>query len=153
MWINKDEITYLRDRFLARKRFVHDLYIMVVRGSFSVGVYKYARPGSLYDWIVVLKVTHGASYESKSAVEAIDDAAQQALTFLTRWENYDCVTYFRSQTSVNKKLASDILQVIIPDITHPAYADTTSSEKMLYSDIQNLIIQGDTFNDEDELRS
>ena len=39
----------------------------------------------------------------------------------------------------------------MPDGTHPAYADTTGSEKMLYSGTQRLIIQGDTFNNEDEL--
>ena len=54
-------ILLFRDRILARKIFAHDLPIMVVRGSFSVGIYKYARPGSLSDWIVVLKVMCGAS--------------------------------------------------------------------------------------------
>ena len=39
----------------------------------------------------------------------------------------------------------------MPDGTHPTYADTTGSEKMLYSNIQRLMIQGDNFNDEDEL--
>ena len=37
------------------------------------------------------------------------------------------------------------------DGTHPTYSDTTGSEKMLYIDIQRLIIQGDNFNDEDKL--
>ena len=41
-----------RARVLARKRFVHELAIMVVWVSFSVGMYKYARPGSLSGWIV-----------------------------------------------------------------------------------------------------
>ena len=40
---------------------------------------------------------------------------------------------------------------MIPDGAHPAYADTTGSENILYSNIQCLIIQGDTFNDEDKL--
>ena len=40
---------------------------------------------------------------------------------------------------------------MIPDGTQPTYADTTGSNNMLYIDIQNLIIQGDTFNDKDEL--
>ena len=40
---------------------------------------------------------------------------------------------------------------MIPDGTHPAYADTTGSEKILYRYIQSLIMQGNTFNDHDEL--
>ena len=55
------------------------------------------------------------------------------------------------QTGDNKKLVAGILQVMIPDGTHLIYADTTVSEKMLYCNIQHLIVQGDTFNDEDKL--
>ena len=84
MCIDKDEMLDPRDRVLTCKRFVHDLSIMVVWGSFSVGVYKYARPGSLSDWIVVFKVARGASYESQSVIEAIYAAAQQAPIFLSR---------------------------------------------------------------------
>ena len=61
------------------------------------------------------------------------------------------VASVRSQTDVNKKLAAGIVQVMITGGTHPTYADTTGSDKILYSDIQHLIIQGKTFNDEDEL--
>ena len=57
---------------------------MVVWGYFSVGVYKYARPGCLYDWIVVFKVTRGASYVIQSVIEAIASADQQAPIFLSR---------------------------------------------------------------------
>ena len=38
----------------------------------------------------------------------------------------------------------------MPDGTHLKYSDTPGYEKMLYSDIQPLIMQGNTFNDEDE---
>ena len=37
------------------------------------------------------------------------------------------------------------------DGTHTTYADTTGSENMLYGDIQRLIIQRNTFNDEGKL--
>ena len=40
---------------------------------------------------------------------------------------------------------------MMPYGTHPTYADITGSKKMLYSNIQSLTIQGDTFNDEDKL--
>ena len=39
----------------------------------------------------------------------------------------------------------------MPDGTHPTYYYTTGSEKILYSNIQCLIIQGDTFNDDYKL--
>ena len=42
MFINKNEIPDRRARVVARKIFLHDLSIMVVRGSFYVFVYKYA---------------------------------------------------------------------------------------------------------------
>ena len=64
MFIDKYKILDRRSRVLAPKIFVNNLAIMVVWGSFSVGVYKYASPGSIYDWIVVFKVTRGASYKS-----------------------------------------------------------------------------------------
>ena len=73
--IYKDKILDRRSRVLVCKRFIHKLAIMVVRGSFYVGVYKYARPGSFSDWIVVLKVARGASYEIQSVIEAISGAA------------------------------------------------------------------------------
>ena len=63
MCIDKGEVTDHQDRFLARNRFVDYLSIMVVRGYFYVGIYKYSRPDSLYDWIVVFKVARGASYD------------------------------------------------------------------------------------------
>ena len=124
---------------------------MVVWGSFYVGFYKYARPCFLSDWIVVFNVYGGASYESQIVVEAIADAAQQAPIFLSRWETSDYVPSIQLQTGVNKNLSSIIIQVIIPDRTHPEYADTTGSDNMFYSNTQLLIIQGDNFNDEDEL--
>ena len=40
---------------------------------------------------------------------------------------------------------------MIPYGIHPKYADATGSENMLYSDIQVLIMQGDNFNDEEDL--
>ena len=49
MCTDKDEMPDRRARILARKIFINDLEIMVVRGSFYVGVYKYARPGSHSD--------------------------------------------------------------------------------------------------------
>ena len=39
---------------------------------------------------------------------------------------------------------------MMPDRTHQEYADTTGSDNMLYSNIQRLIMQDDTFNYEDE---
>ena len=65
MWINKDEIPDCWSGFLFCKIFVHELAIMVVRRSLCVDVYKYARPGSLSDRIVVFKVSLSASYEIK----------------------------------------------------------------------------------------
>ena len=56
---------------------------MVIRGSFYVGVYKYARPGYLSDWIVVFKVARGAIYERQSVIEAISAADKQAPIFLS----------------------------------------------------------------------
>ena len=56
---------------------------MVLQGYFSDGVYKYARPVYLYDWIVVFKVTCSASYESQSVIEAIAAADQQAPILLS----------------------------------------------------------------------
>ena len=82
MCIEKDEIMDRRARFLARKIFINNLAIMVVRGSLYVGVYKYARPGSLSDWIVVFKVNQGASYKSQNVIEDIAADAQQAPIFL-----------------------------------------------------------------------
>ena len=76
MCINKDETPDRRARVLARKRFVHNLAIMVIRGSFSFDIYKYARHGSLSDWIVLFKFAHGQSYKSQSVIEAIASAAQ-----------------------------------------------------------------------------
>ena len=74
MCIDNDEIPDCRARVLARKRFVYNLAIMVVWGSFSVGVYKHATPGSISDCIVLLKFACGASYERQSIIEAIADA-------------------------------------------------------------------------------
>ena len=124
---------------------------MVVQGSLSVGVYKYARPDSLPDWIVVFKVAHGASYKRQSAIEATAAADQQAPIFLSRQETYDYVASVWLKNGVNKKLDSSILQVMMPDVTYPTYADATGYEKMLYISIQRLIIQGNNVNDEDEL--
>ena len=55
------------------------------------------------------------------------------------------------QTGVKKNIAAGILQVMITEGTHPAYADTTGSKNILNSYIKFLIIQGDTFNYEEEL--
>ena len=66
-------------------------------------------------------------------------------------ETSDYVASVRSPTGVNKNLDAGILQVMMPDVTNLAYSDTTGSEKIMYSNIQSLIIQGNTFNDEDEL--
>ena len=119
---------------------------MFVQGCFSVGVYKYARPGCLYDWIVVFKVSCGESYESQVVIEDIAAASQKDPILLSRRETSDYVTSIQSQTGVNKKLASGILQVMMSDRTHLTYADTAGSKKILYSNIQSLIIQGDNFN-------
>ena len=71
-------------KVLARKICIHDLDTMVLQGSFSVGVYKYARPGSISDWIVVFKVTRDASYDIQSVIEAIAYADHQAPILLSR---------------------------------------------------------------------
>ena len=84
MCINKDGMPDRQAIFLACKRFINNLAIMVGRGYFSVGVYKYVRPGYLYNWIVVFKVTRSASYEIQSVIEAIAAADQQAPIFLSR---------------------------------------------------------------------
>ena len=63
MCIDKDETTDLHARVLYRKIFVHNLAIMVVRGYLSDVFYKYTRPGSISDWIVLFKVVCGASYD------------------------------------------------------------------------------------------
>ena len=76
MCTEKYKITDRRAIVLARKISVNNLAIMVVQGSFPVGVYKYASPGSLSNWIVVFKVIHGASYEIQSVIEAIAASAQ-----------------------------------------------------------------------------
>ena len=76
MCIDKDEMLDPRDRVLTCKRFVHDLSIMVVWGSFSVGVYKYARPGSLSKLIAVFKVACSAIYDTQSAIDALAAADQ-----------------------------------------------------------------------------
>ena len=55
------------------------------------------------------------------------------------------------QTGVIKKLSAGVLKVIIQDGTHTTYADTTGYDKMLYKNIQLLIMQGNNFNDEDGL--
>ena len=113
MYIDKDKMTDRRARVLARKRFVHDLAIMVVRGYLSVGIYKYGRHGSISDWIAVFKVARGASYDSQSVIGAIDTAAHQAPMFLTRQENSDYVASVRSKNGVNKKLVAGILRVMV----------------------------------------
>ena len=82
--IDKDEIQYHKARVLARKRFVHNLDITVVRGSLSVDVYKYTSPGYLSDLIVVFKVDHSASYEIQSVIEVIFYTYQKAPIFLSR---------------------------------------------------------------------
>ena len=84
MCINKDEIPDRRARFLAFNIFINSLAVMVVQGYFSVGVYKYARPGYLYDWIVVFNVTRVASYDIQSVIEAIAYADHQAPILLSR---------------------------------------------------------------------
>ena len=109
MCTDKDEILERQPRVLACKIFVHDLVIIVVRGYFSVGVYKYARPGSLSEWIVVFNLTRGASYDIQSVIETIDPATHQAPIFLSMQETSDYVASVRSQTGVNKKLAADVL--------------------------------------------
>ena len=151
MCINKDEIPDRRAIFLAHKRFINNLGIMVVRDSFCVGFYEYAKPGSLSGWIVVFKVACGTRYKIQSVVEAIDAASQKSPIFLSRRENSDRVASIRLKTDVNKKIPSGILLVMIPDGTHPTYTDTTGSKKFLYSDIQRLIMQGGTFNNENKL--
>ena len=122
---------------------------MVVLGSFYVGVYKYARPVSLYYWIVVFRVAYSVSNEIQRFIEAISDAAQQAPIFLSMQEMAGYVASVQSQTGVNKKIDSGILQLMMPDRTHLTHYDTAGSKKMLYSDIQHLMIQGDNFNGED----
>ena len=84
MCFNKDEMPDRRAIFLACKIFINNLAIIIGRGYFSVGVYKYARPGYLYNWIFVFKVTRSASYEIQSVIEAIAAADQQAPILLSR---------------------------------------------------------------------
>ena len=96
MCIDKDRIMDHQARFLARKIFINDLVIMVVRGSFYVGVYKYVNPGSLSDWIVVFKVACGASYEIQSVIDSIAYDAQQVPILLSRQETSDFVASIRS---------------------------------------------------------
>ena len=103
------------------------------------------------DWIYVFKVARGASYESQSVIEATASAGQNNQIFLSRRENSDYVASIQPKTGVNNNLDDGILQGMMPDGTHLTHADTTGSEKMLYRDIQHLIMQGNTFNDEDEL--
>ena len=68
-----------------------------------------------------------------------------------RRETSEYVASVQSQTGVNKNLSAGILQVMMPDVTHLEYSYTTGSEKIMYINIQSLIIQGNTFNDEDKL--
>ena len=89
--INKYKMPDRRDRFLTCEIFINNLSIVVVRGYFSVYVYKYASPGSLSKYIVVFKVNSGASYERQSIIEAISAASQQAPIFLSRRETSDYV--------------------------------------------------------------
>ena len=91
MCIEKDKMPYRRSRVLICKRFVKYLDIMVLQGSFSVGAYKFLKPGSISEWMVLFKVARGASYESQSAVEEIYAAAQQAPILLSRQESSDYV--------------------------------------------------------------
>ena len=151
MCIDKDEILDLRARVIARKIFVNNIFIMVARVYLYVGDYKYERPGSLYNRIVVFEVAHGKNYKIQSVIEAIADSDQQDPIFLSRKETCDYVASVRSKNGVKKNIAAGILQVTIPDVTQPTYADTTGSEKMLYNNIQRLIIQGNTFNDKEKL--
>ena len=122
---------------------------MFVRGSFYVGVYKYARPGSIYNWIVVFTVACSVSNYRQGVIEAITAADHQDPIFLSRQETSDYVASVQSQTGVNKKIDAGVLQLMIPDGTHLTYADTSGSKKMLYNYIQRLIIQGNNFNDDD----
>ena len=124
---------------------------MFVLGSFYVGIYTYTRPDSLYKWIVVFNVARGASYDTQIVIEAIADDYQHSPLFLLRRETSDYVASAQSQTSVNKKLDVGILQVMMSDVTHTTYADTTGSDMMLYINIKRLIIQGNNFNDENKL--
>ena len=57
---------------------------MVVRGYFSVEVYKYARPGYFPNWIVFFKVTCGESYKIQRVIEALSADSQQAPILLSR---------------------------------------------------------------------
>ena len=147
LFIDKDEmpdhlsiVLSCKSIVLACKRFIHYLVIKVLWGSLSVGVYNYAIPGSIYDCIVLFKVARDASYEIQSVVEDIADAYQKAPIFLSKQETSDYFASVLSQTDVNKNLAVGILQVIILDGTHLAHSGTTVFEKMLYRDIQQLII-------------
>ena len=130
--IDMNEMPDWRARFVTCKRFIN--------GSFYFGVYKYARPGSLSDCIVLFKVARDERYKIQSVIEDTAAAAQQAPILLSRRETSDYVFSIQSKTGVNKKLAAGILQLIMPDGTYPAYSDTTGSEKMSYIDIQHLII-------------
>ena len=64
---------------------------MFVWGSFYVGVYKHARPGSISNRIIVFKVTRGASYEIQGIIEAIAADSQQDPIFLSRRVNSEYV--------------------------------------------------------------
>ena len=61
MCIDKNEIPDRQARILSQKKLVHNRAIMVLRGSLSVGAYKYARSGYLFNWIFVFKFARGAS--------------------------------------------------------------------------------------------
>ena len=91
IFINKDEIRDHRSGFLSHKISVHHLDIMVVQRYFCVGAYKYARPGSISNWVVLFKVSLGASYESQSVIEAISSAANQAPILLSSQKTSDYV--------------------------------------------------------------
>ena len=64
---------------------------MVIQGYFFVGIYKYAMPGSLSDWIFVFKVARSASYDAQSFIGTISADSKQAQIFLSSQENSDNV--------------------------------------------------------------
>ena len=77
MHIKKHEIPDHRARVIDCKRFINDFVIMVVQVSVNVGVYKYARHGSLSDWKVVFKVACDESYDIQRVIDSVSAATQQ----------------------------------------------------------------------------
>ena len=82
----RDEIPERGARLLALQELHTRPCHHICTGNFSIGVYKYARPGSISDFIVVFRVACSASYEIQIVIEDIANDSQQAQVFLSRRE-------------------------------------------------------------------